>query len=134
MKIIDQAEQLLSKLDQELHRGELGVVDQLLELSPDFIKLRLIKSKQRIEKKDFHSAIEETMKILKSQSDNLEALYYRALAFYQLGQISPSITHLKHALSSDPENSLCKSLFKVFIYFRISFILLENQESREIHD
>lgn len=49
---------------------------------------------------------------MKSQPENLDALYLRGKAFYYLGQNDAAINHFREALKYDPENSKCKAEFK----------------------
>jgi Tfp pilus assembly protein PilF len=52
-------------------------------------------------------------RILKSQSENLDALYLRGKAFYKLGQNEAATNHYMQALRYDPDNTKCRTEYKV---------------------
>lgn len=57
--------------------------------------------------------IADTGKVLKLESDNLEALELRGRAYYIIGELDTSINHYRKALKFDPEHKECKDMYRV---------------------
>ena len=62
---------------------------------------------------DYYGVISDTAKLLKLDSQNLDALHLRGLAYYKLGEHDQATLHYREALKSDPEHAQCKASHKL---------------------
>lgn len=60
----------------------------------------------------YFESIADTGKVLKIESDNIEALQLRGEAYYQLGELDMSLNHYRKGLKLDPEHKGCKDSYK----------------------
>ena len=58
---------------------------------------------------DYYGVVSDTAKLLKLQSQHLDALHLRGMAFYRLGEHEQAVLHYREALKSDPEHQQCKA-------------------------
>jgi tetratricopeptide (TPR) repeat protein len=62
---------------------------------------------------DQYETIADTGRVIKINSDSLEALELRGGAYYVVGEIDMAMNHYRSALKSDPEHEGCKSGYKL---------------------
>lgn len=62
---------------------------------------------------EYYDTIADTGKILKLESDNLEALELRGGAYYLLGEIETAMNHYRKGLKYDPEHRGCKEGYRL---------------------
>lgn len=60
----------------------------------------------------YFEAIADAGKVLKIESDNIDALLLRGEAYYQLGEVDMAINHYRQGLKLDPEHKQCKDAYK----------------------
>eukprot|EP00010_Vexillifera_abyssalis_P008099 CAMPEP_0201544142 /NCGR_PEP_ID=MMETSP0173_2-20130828/674_1 /ASSEMBLY_ACC=CAM_ASM_000268 /TAXON_ID=218659 /ORGANISM="Vexillifera sp., Strain DIVA3 564/2" /LENGTH=490 /DNA_ID=CAMNT_0047952169 /DNA_START=52 /DNA_END=1520 /DNA_ORIENTATION=- len=111
---------LQSKLPQVERKKELKQYDQLLSLLNTIVDQGVTHSREILMKragvgmklKQYQLVVEDTMKLIKQDYKDIEALYLRASAFYQMGDADQSTKHLKEILRLDPDNKQAKGLWK----------------------
>ncbi len=62
---------------------------------------------------DFYEAIADTGKVLKMESDSLQALELRGSSYYVLGEFEMAMNHYRQALKFDPEHLGCKTGYRL---------------------
>lgn len=62
---------------------------------------------------EYYDTIADTGKVLKLESDNLEALELRGGAYYLLGEIETAMNHYRKGLKYDPEHKGCKDGYRL---------------------
>ena len=62
---------------------------------------------------EFYDTIADTGKILKADTDNIEALELRGGAYYILGEIETAMNHYRKGLKYDPEHVGCKGGYRL---------------------
>jgi DnaJ homolog subfamily C member 3 len=62
---------------------------------------------------DYYGTISETGRLLKQQSQNIEAYELRGNAFYALGEHEQAVAHYREGLKLDPEHKPCKEAHKL---------------------
>jgi len=96
----------------EMEEEHFSILEKLLEAAPNSVEFRLLRSKAELRRRKFHIVLEDTLKILKLQSDNVEAFYLRAKAFHYLGQREAAINHYREGLKYDPDHYECRIEYK----------------------
>jgi len=71
-----------SKMAQKKWREAQADFSSFMDLVPDSVQARLNRATCYLELKEYNLVIEDTMRVLKLQSDNLDALYIRGQAFH----------------------------------------------------
>eukprot|EP01116_Phalansterium_solitarium_P023605 TRINITY_DN8367_c0_g1_i1.p1 TRINITY_DN8367_c0_g1~~TRINITY_DN8367_c0_g1_i1.p1 ORF type:complete len:516 (-),score=167.89 TRINITY_DN8367_c0_g1_i1:233-1780(-) len=95
------ADELLRSQRWAEARDQLSAV---LDLAPDAINVRLQRAECNEHLGDFNAIIDDTMRVLKLESTNVEALFGRGRAFYLLGEPDAAMNHYREALRHDPDN------------------------------
>lgn len=62
---------------------------------------------------DQYEAIADTGRVLKMDSDNLEALELRGRSYYILGELETAMNHYRKGLKSDPEHKGIKDMYRI---------------------
>mmetsp|Transcript_19713 Transcript_19713/g.19816 ORF Transcript_19713/g.19816 Transcript_19713/m.19816 type:complete len:505 (-) Transcript_19713:32-1546(-) len=62
---------------------------------------------------DVYEAIADTGKLLRLESDNIQALELRGSCYYVLGEFDMAMNHYRSGLKSDPEHKGCKSGYRL---------------------
>lgn len=57
---------------------------------------------------DYYGCISETGRLLKAQSQNINAYELRGQAYYKLGEHEQAVMHFREGLKLDPEHAACK--------------------------
>lgn len=95
-------------------RAALGLLNQMTARGhcTDSEKVLTLMVQLLLRVGEHEQAVVEGGKLIKLDRNNLEALGLRAEAFYRMGDVEMSVTHLRAALKHDPEHRQCKSLHK----------------------
>jgi len=102
----------VASMESKNYEEARTLYSDLLDISSDFIDARLKRATCNFELKEYNSVIEDTMKVLKNEAENLEALYLRGKALYLLGQNEAATNHFQQALRYDPDNDKCRKEYK----------------------
>ncbi|EGG20366.1 hypothetical protein DFA_07490 [Cavenderia fasciculata] len=104
-----------SQLEQakELYEGNklndlLPVLNSILESTPDNKQSRLWRCECSFNIKDYRRVIDDTTAVLKADGSNLEAMYWRAKAFFALGEKDAALKFIKDGLKFDSDHSKLK--------------------------
>lgn len=62
---------------------------------------------------DYYEAIADAGKVLKQESDNIDALQLRGQSYYAIGELDSAMNHFRQGLKYDPEHKGCKDEYKV---------------------
>eukprot|EP00128_Syssomonas_multiformis_P017252 Colp12_sorted_trinity150504_noHs@13270 len=84
-----------------------------LELSPQSVRLRLLKAEALVGLKDYPEALTIASDFLRLDSTNPDALYVRGLVLYMQGNNENAVSHFQTALKVDPDHSKSRSLLKL---------------------
>eukprot|EP01095_Lingulamoeba_sp_RSL-Kostka_P003844 TRINITY_DN1494_c0_g1_i1.p1 TRINITY_DN1494_c0_g1~~TRINITY_DN1494_c0_g1_i1.p1 ORF type:complete len:483 (+),score=174.80 TRINITY_DN1494_c0_g1_i1:178-1626(+) len=111
-----QGKEILKKIDNYEEKGDynnaLGLLNKLLEISPDSEILYSRSANIKIITKDYEGAIEDTVKALKVNSKNKKMLVLRGRALFYIGDRSTATSYYKQAVKLDTENKEIKNEFK----------------------
>lgn len=62
---------------------------------------------------DYYGCISETGRLLKTQSQNIDAYQLRGEAYFKLGEHDQAVLHYREGLKQDPEHAACKKGHKL---------------------
>ncbi|KAJ1434639.1 hypothetical protein B484DRAFT_326005 [Ochromonadaceae sp. CCMP2298] len=88
-------------------------LDQALRYAESSSALLMARSRCWFQLGEQFECIADSGKVLKLQSDHMEALELRARAYFTIGEFETAKAHLSRALKFDPEHEECKKVYRV---------------------
>lgn len=107
--LVAQAEKMFAAKRFEDAKNALS---QALDIAYDSNALMLRRAECHASLGDFQSVLVDTRKILVNDQRNIDALFLRGRAYYDLGEHDNALTHYKEALRQDPEERRVKDATK----------------------
>jgi len=91
---------------------------KLLDQATGMTSIRLKRAHCSYNLGSFPEVIDDTMKILKSDKSNVEAIFLRGNAFRQMGEVDSALLHYKSCLKFTSTNTDCKTAQKELDQFQ----------------
>lgn len=107
---IKEAERLYGRGDWAAAREHYSVAIRVAETSANFL---LKRAYCHYHLQEYYETVADTGKVLKQESDNIEALELRGKSYYALGEMESAMNHYRLGLKYDPEHKGCKEAYRV---------------------
>lgn len=108
----EQDEQTKQIIDQGDYRTAIGLLTQLLEVSPWSTSLREARADCYIKEEDILSAVSDLRSVNRLSQDSTDGYYRLSTLLYQLGHASDALKEIRECLKLDPEHGDCFPFYK----------------------
>lgn len=99
-------------IERRDHRSAIGMLTQLLELSPWSVTFRKARADAYVQTNDYLAAISDLRSVNKLSQDSTEGYYQLAIFLYRIGHVTNALKEIRECLKLDPEHHQCFPFYK----------------------
>lgn len=109
---IEQWEIVQDLIERQDYRSVIGMLTQLLEVSPWSVTFRRARADAHVQTNDLLAAISDLRSVNKLSQDSTEGYYQLALFLYRIGHVTNALKEIRECLKLDPEHHECFPFYK----------------------